>query len=118
MWPTSLPIVPEIRGQLMVMCALAVAFVTAVFVAILARRVRSRREIRALTCPENHRRALVVLQRSPDGVDHDRVVRCSRWHDGELDCGERCLPRLARSSASARRRRSGSRSSDRVGAPP
>jgi len=75
----------------MVLFAIGVIFVLAVFVAVLGRLIRNRREISTVTCPENHRRALVVLHRSPDGAGYDAVAHCSLWHDGQVDCGQRCL---------------------------
>ena len=65
--------------------------VLVVFAGLLVRgALRTRRVIRTVTCPENDRPALVVVNRDPKG---DVVVDCSQWHDRPLDCGERCLAR-------------------------
>ena len=96
MWPLApLPVATDIGTKLTALCAVSLIFVFAVFAALLGRFMRKRREIRSVTCPENRRHALVILQRSPDGAGFDIVVDCSRWHDGTLDCGRRCLERAA-----------------------
>jgi hypothetical protein len=94
MWPlTYLPASPEVSWQLAALFVASVVFVFTVF-ALLLGRMRKRREIRRITCPVNHRRSLVIVQRSADRTG-DLAVHCSQWHDGKLDCGQRCLTRAA-----------------------
>ena len=96
MWPlTPLPVAMDVGTQLAALFVVSVIFVFAVFIALLGRLARRRRSIRTVTCPENRRRALVVLERWPDGAGYGIVVHCSRWHDGTLDCGQRCLDQAA-----------------------
>jgi hypothetical protein len=89
MWPL-IPVMPDVATELRLLAALSVAFVFAVFAVLWHRILRRRRALRAVTCPENGRPSLVVLR--PDG---DGVTDCSRWHDGKLDCGERCVGRAS-----------------------
>ena len=96
MWPlTHLPVSSETGWQLGALFVVTVGFVFAVFAMLLGRLTRKGREIRKVTCPIDRRRALVIVQRSADGPAYDLAVHCSRWHDDNLDCGQRCLARAA-----------------------
>ena len=79
MWPLPpLPPASDVNAQLTLLFAISLAFVAAVFVALIARASRRRRhEIRTVSCPENDDRpALVLVNRPSDGAT---VVDCSRW---------------------------------------
>jgi membrane protein implicated in regulation of membrane protease activity len=96
MWPlTHLHTSPDVAWQLTAFLAVSVVFVFAVFAMLLRRLTRTRREIRTVTCPVAHRRALVIVQRSADGAAYDVAVHCSQWHDGKLDCGQQCVEKAA-----------------------
>ena len=96
MWPLMpVPVDPDVSAQLAVLCAVSIIFVLGVLAVLLGRLTRNRREIFKVTCPENHGRALVIMHQSPDGAGYDAVSHCSRWHDGRLDCGQRCLSQVA-----------------------
>ena len=96
MWPlTYMPEYPDTGWQLAALFAASVIFVFAVFAMLLRRLTRTRREMLGLACPVDRRRALVVVQRSADGPWYDRVVHCSKWHDGQVDCGQRCVDKAA-----------------------
>ena len=96
MWPfTFLAASPDVGWQLAGIFAVSVLFVFAVFAMLLRELTRKRREIRRVRCPIDHRRALVIVQRSADGTAYDMAVHCSRWHDGKLDCGQHCVEKAA-----------------------
>jgi hypothetical protein len=107
MWPTTLSLAPDVEAHLALLGGVATAFVVVVLLVLLVTRRRRRREILRVTCPENQGRATIVVDPSPDDGSHDAVVRCSRWHDGRLDCGERCVRETdaARHAAYAAERR-------------
>jgi hypothetical protein len=88
------PLADDVTTRFLALAAACLIFVFVVFAALLVRLMRRRREMHAITCPENRRPALVVVQRSPD-VGDDAVVDCSRWHDGKRDCSQRCLERAS-----------------------
>lgn len=89
MWPTPLRLTPDVEAHLALLGAVAAVFVVAVLLALLGMRRWRRRAIRVVTCPEDDARAMIAVQRAPDHEDH--VIDCSRWHDGRLACGERCI---------------------------
>jgi hypothetical protein len=92
MWPVML-LPADVNVQLQMLTAAALILVYAVLVAGSVHFCRNRRRLRTVTCPEDGDRALVAVRGSPDGPTDDVVVDCSRWHDGERDCGHGCLRR-------------------------
>jgi hypothetical protein len=87
------PVTPEpalSSATIAALFAVAAIFLLAVFGLLLGRLARDTREIRTLTCPEDQRRALVLIRSSKFPAGR-AIAECSRWHDRRLPCGERCL---------------------------
>jgi len=105
MWPfMPLGIEPETGAWLTVMFAASLVFVLAVFVAIFVRVMRERREFRVIECPDDRRRALIVVNRAAEGSEYDAVTDCSRWHGGKPPaCEGRCLASAAEGSGAPAR---------------
>jgi hypothetical protein len=90
MWPlTPLPVSPDVRADFLVLLAVCLLFVFAVFTVLIARFTTRPRRLRRVICPEDGRRALVLVRQFSDG--RAAVGDCSNWHDGKLDCGRGCV---------------------------
>ena len=92
-WPLApLGVDPGVGASFMVIFAISLIFLLTVFLGLLVRLTRERREFWTVHCPDGGGRALVVIRRAAEGPESDAVTECSRWHGRRPHgCDRRCV---------------------------